>query len=229
MSRLRGRAAALVPVLLALVTVASCKGGDDGGKTAANEPDATGTLKQAAQAMSALSSTAFTLTTDGNPQIVVKGGEMRLLKNGDADGTLQIAQSGQAVEMKIVSLGPTFYVKAVTGGWKKVPKAMAASLYDPSAVLDPNRGIPKLLTSVTDPKAEASEDVRGQKAHRVAATLPKEALNGLIPGVNEDLKGKVWISDADHRLLRVKGNVSGGSLTIDFTEFDKPYKITAPA
>ncbi|POM24233.1 Lipoprotein LprG precursor [Actinomadura rubteroloni] len=233
MSRLRSRFTGAAALLISLVTVTSCSGGGDGGNGTANEPDGSGTLRQAAQTMSGLSSIGFKLTTDGEPQVIVRGGEMKLLKSGDADGTLQIAQSSQVVEMRIVSVGQSFYLKAVTGGWRTVPKTMAATLYDPSAVLDPNRGLAKLLTSVAGPKVEGTEKVNGEQAHRVRGTLPKGVLAGLIPGIDKDVTGKVWIGDGTHRLLRVTGDLPGakggtGKLTIDFTEFDKPYKFSAP-
>ncbi len=213
----------------------ACKGGDDGdGGKRAGGPDATATLRQSAQAMGAVQSVALALSTEDKPQIPVRGGDIKLLKSGDAEGTIQLAQAGQTVEMNLVALGDAFYIKAVTGGWRKLPKAMAATMYDPSAVLDPQRGISKLLTSVSGAKTEATEEVAGKDAHRIAVTLPREALGDLVPGINQDVPGKVWVSAADHRLLRVRGDLpaeGGGkaSVTIDFTEFDKPYQIAAPA
>jgi lipoprotein LprG len=106
--------------------------------------------------------------------------------------------------------------------------------YDPSAVLDPNRGIPKLLTSVSSPTTEASEKVNGKDAFRIKATLTKDSVGGLIPGVSSDIQGLIWVAKADHRLLKVKGDLppgadgNKGSVIINFTEFDKPYQIKAP-
>ncbi|MBW8480733.1 LppX_LprAFG lipoprotein [Actinomadura parmotrematis] len=233
--------AALLPAVLALSAVSGCddgggKGGGSGSGSGASAPrqDAGTTLKQASDAMAKLSSVRFNLSTEDNPQITVKSGDMKLLKNGDADGTVQVAQSGNTVELKLVSLGDSVYIDAGTGGWRKVPKMLAATMYDPSAVLDPDRGIAKLLTSVTSPKAEATEKVNGEEADRVAVVLPKTAIGGVIPGVTQDIPGKVWVGTADHRLLKVQGRLprqgggGTGTVTIDFTEFDKPYKIVAP-
>ncbi|MQY02608.1 LppX_LprAFG lipoprotein [Actinomadura macrotermitis] len=231
----RSHSLALVPAALALTLLTACSGDGkaDDKKSSAPLPDASATLQQASQAMASLKSVGFTLSTEDKPQIMVKSGDMKLLKSGDAQGTIQVEQSGQAVEMKIVSVGDSIYLDAGTGGWRKVPKALASTMYDPSAVLDPNRGIAKLLTSVQGSKAEATEKVDGKEASRVAVKLPKDAVGGLIPGVNEDVDGKLWISTSDHRLLKVKGNLPGadggkGAVIINFTEFDKPYKISAP-
>ncbi|MFI6516469.1 LppX_LprAFG lipoprotein [Spirillospora sp. NPDC050679] len=229
MRRAPGRLILLVQALFALVVVTACQGGG-GGEAEPPKFDPAQTLKQSAQAMAGLKSIAFTLATEGKPPVPVSGGDMKLLRSGDAEGALQLEQSGQKVEMKIVALGDSIYIKGVTGGWRKVSKMVAAALYDPSAVLDPNRGISRLLGAVQSPKAEATEKVGGKDAHRVAVKLPQAAIAGLVPGITSDLDGQVWVSTADHRLLKVRGNMSGGgAVIINFTEFDAPYKISAPA
>ena len=217
----------LVPVLLALVFTGACDDGGGGGKKA--EFDAAGTLREAAQAMSALKSVGFTLESDGKTPVIVKGGDMKLLRSGDAEGTLTVEQQGQNVEMKVVALGDSIYLDAGTGGWRKLPKALAAAMYDPSAVLDPQRGIPMLLSSAASPEPQAVEKVGGKDAYRVGAKLPKGQIAGLIPGIDADLDGQVWVGKADHRLLKVRGQFpKGGAVVISFTEFDAPYKISAP-
>lgn len=223
------RILALVPVLLALVFTGACDGGS-GGPAKKADFDAAQTLRQAAQAMGSLKSVAFTLESDGKTPVMVKGGDMKLLRGGDAEGTLAVEQQGQKVEMKVVAVGDSIYLDAGTGGWRKLPKGLAASVYDPSAVLDPQRGIAKLLTSAREPSPEAVEKVDGKEAYRVAAKLPKEEVAGLIPGIGEDMDGQVWVGRADHRLLKVRGAFpkDQGSVTIRFTEFDAPYKISAP-
>ncbi|GAA2425169.1 hypothetical protein GCM10010191_41720 [Actinomadura vinacea] len=239
MSSVRGRLVLLFPVLclFALSTVlAACEGDGGGGAAAKPRFDAAGTLQRSSAAMADLKSVAFTLTTEGKPPIMVRGGDLKLLRSGDADGTITVEQSGQSVEMQVVAVGDSFYIKAVTGGWRQVPKTMAAALYDPSAVLDPQRGIAKMLTSVTRPTAEATEKVGGKDAYRVGVVLPSAAIGGLIPGIGTDVRGQVWVSAADHRLLKVRGEIppaaeggDKGSVVITFTEFNASYKIKAPA
>ncbi|MFD0686726.1 LppX_LprAFG lipoprotein [Actinomadura fibrosa] len=221
---------ALVHVLLALVAVSACDGGgSDDPKPTAAAFDAAGTLRQSSAAMAGLKSVAFTMATEGKSPIMVKGGDVKLLKSGDAQGTLTLEQSGQNVEAKIVALGPVVYLNLGTGGWQRAPKMLAAATYDPSAVLDPDRGIAKLLTSLQNPKPEAVEKVDGKEAYRIGATLPKDQVSGLLPGVDADLPGQVWVAKADHRLLKVRGTFpDGGAVVISFTEFDAPYKISAP-
>lgn len=218
--------------MVALVVATACGGGggdDDGGGPA--RFDGRKVLADASAAMGRLKSVGVTLSTQNKPPIMVQGGDIKLLKSGDAEGTLTIEQSGQAVEMKLVAAGDSVYLNAGTGGWRKTPRAAAAMLYDPSAVLDPSRGIPKLLTSAVSPTAEAEEKVDGKDAYRVRATLGQDDLARIVPGINSDVDGQVWVSKADQRVLKVKGNVpkgGKGSVVITFDEFDAPYKISAP-
>ncbi|MFA1547362.1 LppX_LprAFG lipoprotein [Actinomadura chokoriensis] len=219
----------LVPVLLALLFSGACDGGGSGEAGEKADFDAAQTLRQAADAMGRLKSVGFTVESDGKTPVIVKGGDMKLLRSGDAQGTLTIEQQGQNVEMKVVAVGDSIYLDAGTGGWRKLPKALAANVYDPSAVLDPQRGIPMLLTSARSPEPQAVEKVDGKEAYRVGAKLPKAQIAGLIPGINEDMDGQVWVSRADHRLVKVRGRfAAGGAVVISFTEFDAPYKISAP-
>lgn len=218
----------LVPVVVAALLVSACSGGSDEPKKA--DFDAAQTLRQAAQAMGGLKSVAFTVESEGDTPVIVKGGDLKLLREGDAEGTLTVEQRNQNVEMKVVAVGESIYLDAGTGGWRKLPKALAASMYDPSAVLDPERGVAKLLESAAEPEPQAVEKVDGKEAFRVGARLPKDRVSGLIPGINADLDGQVWVSRSDHRLVKVRGAFpeGGGAVVISFTEFDAPYEISAP-
>ncbi|TDE23981.1 LppX_LprAFG lipoprotein [Actinomadura sp. 6K520] len=220
----------LVSGLLALVLTGGCSWGGSDEPAGKADFDAAQTLRQAAQAMGDLQSVAFTVESEGQTPVIVKGGDLKLLREGDAEGTLTVEQQGQNVEMKVVAVGDSIYLDAGTGGWRKLPKALAASMYDPSAVLDPERGIAKLLGSAAEPEPQAVEKVGGKEAYRVGATLPRAQLAGLIPGINADLEGQLWVDRSTHRLVKVRGAFpeGKGAVVISFTEFDAPYEISAP-
>lgn len=235
MSPIRGRfraLASLVLTLAALTAATACSGGDSAGPL----PDARKTLQEASTAMAGVTSVGFTLKTEGQPSVSVKSGDIELLKSGDAQGTLQVTQLGQAVEMNFVLLGETVYYKGVTGGYQRLPRSMVTALYDPSAVLDPNRGIAKLLATATEPKTEKREKVDGKDTYKIKAGLPRDVATALVPGVTEALPGHVWIGTADHRPVRVRLEIpgaagaggSGGAMIVSFTEFNAAYKIVKP-
>jgi lipoprotein LprG len=107
-------------------------------------------------------------------------------------------------------------------------------VYDPSAILDPDRGIAKVLGSVTDAKTEAQESVDGRPAYRVAVKANGDDLSTIVPGVSGTVPGKVWLGTTDKRLLKAQftlpgsGNAKGGTVTVVFSDFDAPATISAP-
>src|ERR671914_2638901 len=95
--------------MLAVVVVAGCSGGEP-------LPDGKQVLQQAAAAMRGVQSAGFAIRSEGNPPISVKSADGKLLRSGDAEGTLRLDQSGQRVEMAFTLVGDTVYFKGATGG-----------------------------------------------------------------------------------------------------------------
>lgn len=232
MSSMRSLVSVFVLSLCGFGLVGCTGGGSEpgGGQTPA---DARQVLQQAATAMGSLKSVGVRIATEGTPPVPVKSGDVKLLKNGDAQGTLAIQQFGLTVQTDFVLVGDALYYKGLTGkGYQKASRKVITSYYDPSALLDPERGITRLLTLVQAPKVEGTEKVNGKDAYKVHGRLPKASISGLIPGIDQDLDGYVWVARDDHRLVRVRGDVVGGqkgAVILDFTEFDAGYSIKAPA
>jgi len=159
--------------------------------------------------------------------------EGTLTREGDAEGTAQIEQAGTTVDLTFVIVGDKIYIKGPTGGYQELPLSLAATVYDPSAILDPDKGVAKVLTSATDAKTEAGEAVDGTDAWRVAITANGADLSTIIPGVTGNTPGKVWLGKQDKRLhkavftLPADGGATG-TVTVTFQEFDAPAAIKAP-
>jgi lipoprotein LprG len=225
MSSLGNRCRGLLLSVFLLVT--ACGGGE-------SLPDGQQLLRQAATAMQGVKSVGFAIRSEGNPPIPIKSANGKLHQSGDATGTIQLNQSGQAVEMAFTLVGDTVYFKGATGGYQKLPKATVLAVYDPSAILDPQRGVVKLLNSATKPETEEREKVAGQDTLRVKATLSKSVVPALVPGVSADVEGQVWIAATDHKVLQAKvpipkaGGGTQGSVTVSFSDFNSNFTVTAP-
>jgi len=233
MSRLRP----VIALFALLVVLAACtdKPGTSASQTADNLPAGDALVKESAAAMREIKTAQFLITADGAVAgLSLRRAEGTLTKEGNAKGTAQIEQSGANVELSFVIVGDKIYLKGPTGGYQTLPLTLAASVYDPSAILDPDRGIAKVLSSATDAKTEASESVDGKTAWRVAATSAAADLAAIIPGVTGSVPGKVWIDSSDKRLLKAAfalpaaGDAKGGTVTVTFKEFDAPATISAP-
>ncbi|MBL7261627.1 LppX_LprAFG lipoprotein [Paractinoplanes lichenicola] len=229
MFRLRA-ALALSAAFFSLVACTSDKTETSADKPPAETLPAGDTLvKDSAAAMRAIKTTQFLIEADGEiAGLSLRRAEGTLTKEGSAKGTAQIEQSGQPVELEFVIVGDKIYLKGPTGGFQALPLTLAASVYDPSAILDPSRGIAKVLGSATGATTEAKEAVDGKDAWRVAATSTGPDLKGLIPGVTGSIPAKLWIADADKRLLKSTFTLPGGTVTVTFQKFDEPVTISAP-
>jgi lipoprotein LprG len=229
--RMRRPLAFLAALALTLLGAAACTGGS-GGATAAGDPLPAGTdlLKGAAAEMRTVTSAAFDISTDGQadalPLSAARGG---ITSSGNATGTARLDQGGSTVELTFVIKDGTLYVNGLTGGWQKLPLAAAAAVYDPSAILSPDRGVAHVMDTATG-TTEARETVDGVDAYNVKATLDGPALGALVPGVTGAVTGTVWIG-ADRKLVhKIRFPVPGqsGTVTVAFRDFDKPVTVDAP-
>lgn len=238
MSRTRALLAGATAAAALLVALTGCtdKSKEDAaGKADPNLPAAEGLLKESATAMGGIKSAKFLITADGTiAGVALKRAEGVLTKEGSAQGTAQVEQMGATVELAFTIVGQTMWLKGPTGDYQQLPLALAASVYDPSAILDPDRGIAKVLGTASDGKTEGTEAVDGQETYRVAANSSSETLVNVVPGVTGSVPGKFWIAKDGKKLLKAAwalpavGEAKGGTVTVTFKEFDAPVTITAP-
>jgi len=222
--RLPFAAAAAAAVLLA---AAGCTGGDgDGDLPAAGE-----LLPAAADEMAQLETVTVRIETDtdlaGLPLREVDG---VITRAGAAEGTARVEQFGQLVEVGFVVLDGTFHYQ-LFGGWQQLPLADATEFYDPSAILDSDRGLPQLLRTATG----ATVVGRDGDTYEVTATLAAGGVAALLPGAPDGLPATLWIG-VDRPLLHraqieVPDGGSGGeagTVSVELSGFDQPVDISAP-
>ncbi len=227
---------ALLPLLaIALAGLLGCSKDD---KPAGALPEGATLLTEASAAMRDVTTAHIKIETQGElAQLPLRRADGDLTREGDAKGTIQIEQLGALVEYDFVMKGPTIWLKGVTGGWQPLPAALAVSVYDPSAILNPDRGVSKVLSTAAEATTEAQEDIDGRSTYRVAAKLDPSAASALVPGVGPGVTGKLWFDTETKQLRRAVLNVPapasppGGQpavVTIDFTDIGKPVTVSAP-
>jgi lipoprotein LprG len=234
MSRLRP-VLALLTVLAALTACSSSKPKNNANQSAANLPAGDTLLKESSAAMRDIKSAQFLITADGSVAgLNLHRAEGTLTREGSAKGTAQIDQAGVNVELTFVIVGDKIYLKGPTGGYQTLPLALAASVYDPSVILNPDKGIAKVLSTATEAKTEASETVDGKATWRIAAKATATDLATVVPGVSGVVPGQLWIAKDDKRLVKATfklpdtGDTKGGTVNVTFTQFDAPVTISAP-
>lgn len=218
----------------AVLLLAGCTKNAPAGSTA-NLPDGGQLLVASAAAMKDVKSAHFTLDASGSPAgIPVHHADGSLTRDGNAKGAATLTQLGATVEVEFVIVDKKLYVKGPTGGFQEIPAALASTVYDPSAILDPDKGVSKLLGAIQNPKTEAKEQVGGQDTYRVAVTPAPGSLDSLVPGVGDKVTGKLWLAADTKRVVKGEFTIppsdsdKGGTITITFSDYDAPVSISAP-
>jgi lipoprotein LprG len=228
----RGRLNLLLLVTLALpLLVTACSGGP----AAPALPNATELLSKGADAMRTVRSAAVDIAVDPTvTSVPIRSANGHLTSDAKAEGTAVLALAGAPLEYQLVVTDGTLYLKGPTGGFSPLPLASAAAIYDPTAILDPERGTAALLAAADQGQTRAEETVDGVEAYKVTATFPADKVATLVPGVAAPVPGTVWLDAATSRLVRVELALpdgprgKGGPVAVRLSEYDAPVTITAP-
>jgi lipoprotein LprG len=215
--------------------VAGCTSG--GSANTANLPAASALLTNAGSSTRAVSSVHFSIVVNGTlAGVPIQNADGDLNAQGQAKGTAKIALLGQLTQVDFVLVNRTFYIKGPTGGYQKIAASLAGSLFDPTAILDPNRGIAKVLTQTQGAQTQGRESVNGTDCYRITGKVDKGVVSALIPGINSDVNATLWVA-ADSKNLPVKaefavpasGGSQGATVDVTFSNVNQPVTVTAPA
>ncbi len=230
----RLRRAPLLLVLVALtLSVDGCTSSTDvtPSTTGTPAPTAAELINRSAAAMKAVQTAHLGLTVTGQlPDLLVQTADGDLTSTGSAQGTATVKQFGQLVEIEFVVVDKELYVKSGTGGFTRVPAALAGQVYDPTAILDPERGVAAVLTSATGLSGVTAADGN----FTVSGTVPKAIAASLTPGITTDVAGTFVVDAATSRTSSVSFATTGSdgqpaTVTLELGDFDKELAITAPA
>ncbi|HEY4018340.1 MAG TPA: LppX_LprAFG lipoprotein [Pseudonocardiaceae bacterium] len=231
------RTRVLLLLSAALVVVAGCTGGAGNTAATTTTQGAQALLHTSSASMSAVTSVQFSLAVAGDLSAVpVHNATGSLTKAGDAKGSAQITEFGQLVQVDFVLIGDTFYIKGPTGGYQKLSASLAKSLFDPTAILDPNRGIAHVLASVQNPQPAGGDTVNGTAVTKVTGKVSGQVAGQLVPGISTDVNATLWLAD-DAKALPVKAEFvvpttagkSGATVDVTLTNYNQPVTVTAPA
>lgn len=223
----------LVLVAALLATPAGCSSGKR--KPSEALPSGSDLIRAAAAALRDVKTAHITIETEGNLTLVpLRRADAKLTSEGSAQGTVQVDQGGAAVEFAFTIIGDSAYIKGPTGGYQTLPLSFAASIYDPSAILDPARGVARLLETATEPRTEGHEKVDGVDTYVVAAKFDPKVVETLVPGAGEGVTGRLWLGIDQKLPVKARFELPdkyGGKpavVTVRFNEYDQPVDISAP-
>jgi lipoprotein LprG len=226
----------VVGLAVALVAlVAGCSSG--GSASTANLPAASTLLASAGTSMRSVTSVHFSIVVNGTlAGVPIQNADGDLNAQGSAKGNAKVALLGQLTQVDFVLVNKIFYLKGPTGGYQKIPASLAGSLFDPSAILDPNRGIAKILTSVQGMQTQDKESVNGTDCYKITGKVGSAIVSALIPGITVDVTATLWVA-ADSKNLPVKasfavpgaGGSQGATVDVTFSNVNVPVTVTVPA
>lgn len=222
--------------LLGLLAAALLLTGCTSGGTP-NLPAAGTLLSSSGRAMRSVTSVHFAIDVEGTlAGVPIRNASGDLNARGQARGNAKISELGQFVQVDFVLVGRTFYVKGPTGGYQRIPAVLAGNLFDPTAILDPDRGVAKVLASVRGARTMARESVDGTNSYRVTGTIDENVVSALVPGIGRDVDATVWVAVAGRHLpvraeFRVPGagGSQGARVDVDLSRINDPVSVTAPA
>ena len=225
------RIVALGLTALLLIVLGGCSSGSSGSAEPAPPPNPTELLTESAQAMASVTTAHFTIEVTGQlPSLTVQSAEGVLTKKGDAQGTAKITEVGQLVEVEFVLVNSDLYLKGPTGGFAKIPAALAGQVYDPSAILNPDKGVAAVMKSVQDATLVSSDGTSAV----VSGTVPKDVAAGLVPGISSDVKATFTIARPSSQLTEARFELTGSdgqpaAVRVQLSQFNEPVTVNPPA
>jgi lipoprotein LprG len=144
----------------------------------------------------------------------------------------QLDVGGISVETELVQVdGASYILSPFSRRWE----ALAGGLV-PVPLLDPDRGITRLLRTLEAPRAEATDDVDRQHAWKLVGRIPAGEITALVGGTPTSGMAdaeSLLTADGLVRPLLLRGPVVDSespeiTRTFTFSHFDEPVLIDAP-
>ena len=222
--------------MLALVAAlgAGCTSKNDAAPAGGGR-DAAALLRDSAAATRDIKSAHFALKVNGSISgLSVHSAQGDLTKEGAARGSVNMELLGNLFEGDFVLVDNSIYIKGPTGPYQQLPASLISNVYDPSAILNPDKGIAKVLASIQNPRIDGNETVDGQARTKVTGKVAKDVVSSIVPGVSSDVDITVWLRQDDKRPVKALVGLPGtdgkpASVEVMLSDLDKPVTITAPA
>ncbi|RRR99198.1 LppX_LprAFG lipoprotein [Glycomyces terrestris] len=209
--------------LAACALLAACSGGAD------DLPPADEALPSAAAAMAAAESVHFELTVDGDVEgLAVERADGVVTADGEAEGAGVITALGMDLEIDYTIVGDSAYVKGATGGYQEIPVGDEMLPYDPTVLLDPDRGVAALLDAVESATPEDAETIDGVATYRYEVVFDPAAFAEFLPAAGDWNTATVWFDQERLRVVRAEFAQGDATVALAFDDYDEPVEIVAP-
>jgi lipoprotein LprG len=196
-------------------------------------PDAATLLNQSAQTTRALKSAHLVQTIAGKIQgmpLKLLTGDLTTSPTPAGSGNVKLTLAGSDIDANYVVLDGTFYAELSPGKWSNF--GAASDIYDPTAILNPNIGLPNLLSNFSDPKVVGLETINGVQAVRITGQVSADAVNKFAPAIaaSGPVPGTAWIrEDGNHELIQLTLEPSpGNSIQMTLSNWNESVNVEKP-
>ncbi len=221
-------------VLAALALIAALVAGCSSSNSASNAPlpDAATLLKQSTDTTKNLKSAHLVLEVTGSiPNLPVHSltGDLANTPAVAAKGNANITAFGQTVNADFVVANGNLYAALTPNKWTNF--GPAADIYDPSVILDPDKGLANVLANFTNPKSDGRETINGIQTVRVKGTVNGSVIGAIVPDITNSVPSTAWIrEDGSHDLVKASVQTSpGNSIDVTLSDWNKPVTVSPPA
>lgn len=227
-------------IRIALVVAAILAGGTACGDGSGGLPDAEFLLRGARAASGSVTSAHIEMSTSAPvPGLAARAltADVRAPAGttpGASVGAADINNADTSMHVRFIERDGRLYVKSLGGTYQPAPQMPGVGeLPIPSSLLDPERGLARMLANLADVRTEAREVFDGVLAFRVTGVVPRADAQVWLPGVGADPRLSVWFAASGRHLpvgtrLSVAGS-DGATATIDFALSDLNKKVTVPS
>ena len=148
-----------------------------------------------------------------------------------ATGQWTLTFAGSDINANFVVVDGELYTDALAAGqWSDMGKA--SDVWDPTAILNPDLGLAKILSGFSSPKAVGRETINGLATVKITGQVSGDAVIAMLPkaAVSGPVPATAWIrEDGDHELVRLTLEPSpGNSLQLTLYNWNAPVTVTKP-
>ena len=196
-------------------------------------------LKNAGSALAAIKSGAVDLKF--GPGATLFGFELvsataKVKLPSDTDATIKAKQQDSLLEIEVVSVGGSVYLRLPFIGFQQASAAEAAGLPSVGSVFDATKGLPAVLPSGKNPKLEGTETISGTDCWKISTTFTADQVASAVQPLQPkgDIPATLWIGRSDHLLRKavLSGHLFDATKTttieVRLHDFNVDFNIAKP-
>lgn len=234
--------AAGAAALAVVFAIGGCSNSDKGTGGGGSSPgpsnvDAANVVKQAADAMRQVTGMHLNVEVLGNvPNLSLTKLDGDVSKNPQtATGNATLSVGSKPVDSKFVFVDGHLYSDVADPGGKYTDYGDGVSIYDVGTLLDPDKGVAKILTNLKNPKVAGTEQVNGIATTKITGTSSSNDVATLAgrrigPETETQEPTTVWIaSDGSHHLVKLQFvPAENSTITLTMSDWGKQVTATKP-